>query len=334
MTVHILDTPLQLPVPDLSVVNLRRTEMKRHANTLSDSYLPVIKETLTSLIAELNDVDKEALHTLNGVPGLLDTEGLVPLLEALVQLRAKPEDDQSEAIAQIVTEIDSLLTRVSSGLQERGRNLDSALVNFAAVTFGDLDSLIAPINAEIARIDAEIAGMEKPLTGLLEEEAETNKLIHALESVSVFDKLKPLVETLKKLTAIDPKNPLIGLIEAGIEAMSNILNLASDALMYEHLISLRKRIQERLDTLRERIQTLQSHRNKETEKLAQLTLLQGMDALKSEYVREVGKLREALKRFNGYAFTGDDTEHSAMRFMACAGILGTYMDNLRRDWQS
>ncbi len=50
MNVHVLDTPVQLPKPDMEIVIGSREKLKRQANALGDIYLPVMKETLRSLL--------------------------------------------------------------------------------------------------------------------------------------------------------------------------------------------------------------------------------------------------------------------------------------------
>ena len=333
MAVYSLDTPLVLPVPDLAVVAVRRTELKRHATTLNNIYLPIFQDVLGDLIKELNQVDDEALRTLNGVPSLLDAGGLVHLMKGLEHIRQNADDPQSEAITQVLTEIDLQLNKVSTNLQTHAQDLDNALVNFTTVSFGDVEGLIAPINVEIVRIDAEIALIETSQATGRAEEAEVNKLIAALESVSALDKLKPLVENLNKLADIDPKNPLVGSIKAGIFAVSNILDLTSDALKYEHLVKFRSRMQLELDDIRNRTRAAHTHRDKETAKLEQLKLLQEMNVLKKDYAQELGKLHEALYRFMNYSLQAEDPEQRAAGLIKHAGILTNYIEALRRDWQ-
>lgn len=334
MTVHVLDTPLTLPTPDLTVVISRRTELKRTANTLSNFYLPVVKEALGSLLQELNQVDKEALYTLDGVPALLDTTAFADLFETLGLLRQDTENDQPEAIAQIVDEIDRLMLIPTTGLRDHLQSLDNALINFSAVSFGDVDSLIEPVEKELARIDKRIAAINAPLAKLLEQESANDTLIKAVEAAGFLDKLKPLLELLKNLADIDPKNPLVPSIKAGIDALAIILDLAGDVITYDHLLKLRGQLRDQIGGIRDSTRELQTQRSKEVENLAQLKLLQGMEPLKSGYAQEIGKLREALKRFIAYALNNKDTEQGAAHFIQHAGTLTTYMDELRRDWQS
>ncbi|WP_459748865.1 alpha-xenorhabdolysin family binary toxin subunit B [Pseudomonas sp. 3A(2025)] len=335
MTVHVLDTPLQLPKPDLAVVIARRTELNRSANTLSDFYLPLIRETLLSLIRELGEVDTQALRMISAVPGLVSSESLPDLLEALAVLQQDTESDQGEAIAQIMAEIDAQLQAASTGLAEHASALDNACVNFDDVSFGDLDAFITPINEEIVRLNNRITAIEAPLIKLREEETTLNKLIADLEAVSFFDKLKPLVETLKKLADIDPKDPLVGSIKAGIDAISSMLDLASNALKYEHLVNRRTRLQGQLDSIQDQARPLRSHLDEETARLARFALIQGMGTSKNEYVQELGKLHKALKQFIAYTFKDADShELRVSRFIEYAAVLSTYMDELRRDWQS
>ncbi|MFH7422874.1 toxin, partial [Pseudomonas syringae pv. tagetis] len=80
-----------------------------------------------------------------------------------------------------------------------------------------------------------------------------NAMITDVESLSLFDKLKPLVPSLERLADVDPENPLIGSIKAGIAGVSNIIDLFDAALGYDHLTALRERLHTQLTGLQQKV---------------------------------------------------------------------------------
>ncbi|WP_295476506.1 alpha-xenorhabdolysin family binary toxin subunit B [uncultured Pseudomonas sp.] len=337
MTVHVLDIPFQLPNIDLIAANTHRAQIRHTAESLADIYLPVKREILLSLLQELAGVDHAALDTLSSVPGLLNSEGVEDLLSAIKRLKGEPPDEQTlGAIAAIAAEIQEQMQQQLGDIGRKASALDDALVNLAHVSVGDVDHLIAPIEADIVRIDAQLAADESPLARLIEEEKTVNKLIAEIEAISLWDKFKPLVESLKVLMEFDPKNPLIGSIKAGIEGISNILNLGSSHLKYEHLTRHRDRLQAQLDELAGHTRELRQQRLLESRKLEQLNQLKLIDAPKQGYTLEIGKLLEALRRFISLhpASPLNDVETAASTFLAQGRLLSDYLNDLRRTWRS
>lgn len=337
MTVHRLETPLQLPAVDMTTLNTARAQLRHLAEALTDIYLPVKHEALKGLLTELGNTDKAALDSLALVPGLLDNDGLQDLLSALARLKGDPPDEQTlKAIDEISAEIESQVQAARSGLDSRARDLDDALVNLAHVNVGDVDHLIPPIEAELARLDAVIAAQEGPLAKLLEQEGMLNTLIADIEAISLWDKFKTLADSLKALIDIDPRNPLIGSIKAGIEGLGNMLNLASESLKYEHLVRQRERIQAQLDDLQGNARQLRLQRQAESRKLEQLKQLKLIEAPQQSYAQEIGKLLEALKRFQALhpALALEQIEAQASAFIANGRVLSDYLNELRRAWRS
>lgn len=337
MTVHVMDTPFQLPKPDLDVLVAKRAQLRRQAEALSEIHLPVKREKLISLIKELSHVDKQVLDILTPRPGLLVDHGLQDLLETIDGLKQQPLTEETGShIDVIVKEIREERAKTLGELQDQSSALDNALVNFSAVIISDVDHLVAEIEAELAQVDAQIAAEDQPLGKWLEEEVAVNKLIADVEKLSLFDKFKPLVASLDKLATIDPKDPLVGSIQAGIAGMSNILDLANDALEYKHLLKHRERLQELTDALRGNARDLHDKRKAGARRLEQLTQLKALEEPRSAYRQEVAKLLEAL---TGFLSTNrieafDNVEAHTARFIHHARILSNYLTDLRRDWRS
>lgn len=337
MTVHVMDTPFQLPRPDLDVLVVNRAQLRRQAEALSDIHLPVKREKLLSLIEELSHVDRQVLDVLTPRPGLLAEHGLQELLETIGRLKQLPLTETTGShIDMVVKEIREERARTLAELQEQSGALDNALVNFSAVTLDDVDHLIADSQAALVQIDARIAAEDQPLARWLEEEVELNRLIADVEKSSLFDRFKPLVASLDKLAEIDPKDPLIGSIKAGIASMSTIVGLASDALEYKHLLKHRERLQELLDALRGNARDLHDKRKAQVNRLEQLRQLQALNGPRSAYSREVAKLLAAL---NGFLDANrieavDNVEARTALFIRHARFLGNYLTDLRRGWRS
>lgn len=337
MNVHAMDTPFLLPKPDLDVLVANRALLRRQAEALGDIHLPVKGEKLLSLIKELSDVDKEVLDTLTLGPGLLANHGLHDLLETIAKLKQQPLTEETGShIDVIVKEIREERSRTLVELQVQVGALDDALVNFSAVTINDVDHLVAEIEATLVQVNAQIAAEDQPLAKWLEEETALNRLIADVEKLSLFDKFKPLVTSLDKLAEIDPKDPLVGSIKAGIAGMSNILDLADDALEYKHLLKHRERLQELLDALRGNARDLHDKRKTETHRLEQLTQLRALEEPRSAYIQEVAKLLTAL---NGFLKANrieavDNVEAQTALFIRHARLLSNYLTELRRDWLS
>ena len=73
MNVYVLDVPFSLPRPDLEVVADSRLSIQRQAEALGDLYLPVLTESLGSLLKELSHADRQFLDILTLVPHGMDS---------------------------------------------------------------------------------------------------------------------------------------------------------------------------------------------------------------------------------------------------------------------
>lgn len=337
MTVYTLDTPFQLPRPDIAVLKTSREDLRHQISGLSDIYLPVLRDTLLALQSELSTVDEAALNTLTVIAPVLENDGLPELLESIVALRGKEASDEvADAIAELTADLKTQIGEGLSKVRDNALVFDNSLSNFSAVTFNEVRFLLEPLEKAAAGLSGDLAVQEKRLGELVVQEETLNKLIADVESISFLDKLLPLIKSLEKLTEIDPKNPLIGSIKAGLEGLKNLLNLANDAIKYEHLIKLRTDLQGQLDTVRSRIRALQEQLAAEGKKLKQLQAVEALDVPKGLYLQEIGKVLEALRRFidANDAESGEDIVESASRFINHSQVLGGYLNDLRREWRT
>lgn len=337
MTVHVLDTPFQLPKPDVDVIIASREKLKQTSDALPDVYLPVLKETLRSLVSEVGSVDKQALDTLTLVPHMLNGDEMLPFLEAVKELRSQPDDAKSiAAIANFNEEIGKLLDARLTSLTDQATVLDKALINLDAVQVDTANHLTPALDQEIGAVETRLATEQARLDELVQQVAVVNSLIKDIESLSVFDKLKPLVASLQVLADIDPKNPLIGSIKAGITGVSNILNLADAAVDYEQLIGLREKQQTQLTGLQVTVDETRTALKVEVSKRDQLSTLASIEVCKKDYVRELGKLLEALKHVeaNSRLPATEVIEKRVEHFRLHADALNNYLVDLRSNWRS
>ncbi|SOS36089.1 toxin [Pseudomonas syringae group genomosp. 3] len=184
MNVYVLDTPVQLPKPDMEIVIGSREKLKHQADALGDIYLPVMKETLCSLVNEVGNVDKEALDALTLVPHFFNDDEMLPFVDAIAKLTGEPDEAKSgAAIAEFSQDISILLdTRIAS-LARQAKVLDKALINLNAVQVNAVDHLTPALDQEISTLQARLAIEKTRLEEMLTKEKVVNALITDLESL-------------------------------------------------------------------------------------------------------------------------------------------------------
>lgn len=337
MNVHVLDTPFQLPQPDMEIIIGSREKLKHQADALGDIYLPVMKETLRSLVNEIGNVDKEALDTLTLVPHFFNDHEMLPFVEAIATLRGEPDEAKSKtAILEFNEEISMLLDARTASLASQAKALDKALSNLNAVQVNAVDHLTPALDQEISTLQARLAIEKTRLEEMLAKEKVVNALIADVESLSFFDKLKPLIASLETLADIDPKNPLIGSIKAGIAGVSNMLDLLDGAVDYDHLMTLRDTLQAQLLDLQGRVGEARAALDVEVSKRDQISGLASVQVYKNDYVREIGKLHTALTQVlaNCRLPASEGLEERVSHFRRQADALNTYLVDLRGSWRS
>lgn len=333
---YIMDAPLQLPTPDMTAFNSSRTQLRQQALALSNIYLPRLREKLRSLLLDLKVADAQGLNTLTIIPIAFRTDGLPDLIKAVTDLREQSPQASSAVIDELIGELQEDAQNRISHVADHLGSLDDALDNFRGIALDDADAVIIRLEADVAPARARIEEESKPLTELQMHEAALNKLIAEVESISLLDRLKPLVESLAKLFEIDPKDPLIGSIQAGLEGLKNQLNLGGEAVRYSHLIALRSRLQRDLDTLNSRLRQLRDEISETELKIGQLKAYQGLAQHQTVYLREVGIIVQAIRDFaqqNQLDANGDVVEQVG-RFIENAATMTAYLNGLRREWQS
>jgi len=333
---YIMDAPLQLPTPDMAAFNNSRTQLRQQALALGDIYLSRLREKLRSLLLDLKLADAQGLNTLTVTPIALKTDGLPELIKTIMDLRERAPEGSSAVIAELTRELGEDSRERISHVADHVGSLDDALSNFRAIVLDDADPVIIRLEAEIAPVRARIEEEGRPLVELQTQEAVLNKLIAEVESISLLDRLKPLVESLAKLLEIDPKNPLVGSIQAGLEGLKNQLNLGIESVRYSHLISLRGRLQRDLDTLTLRLRELENEISESELKIGQLKAYQELAGHHLVYLREASVIVQAIRGFaqqNQLDANGDVVEQVG-RFIENAAAMTAYLNGLLREWQS
>lgn len=331
-----LDAPSNLSAPDMGAFNNSRTQLRQQALSLGDIYLPRLQEKLRALLVELDLVDTHGLKTLTSMPSALQTDGLPDLIQTIKGLREASSEESAEAINELTRELKEEARKRISDVARQVGELDDAVSNFKGITLNDADPMILKLEEEIIPEKNRLEEEGKPLSDLQAQLAALNKLITEVESISLLDRLKPLVESLSALLEVDPKDPLAGSVKAGLEGIKNQLNLGAEFIKYSHLVSLRQTLQERLATLNERLRELQDQVAEQQGKIAQLKVFQGLGAHQQVYLREAGTLARVIADFaeqNSIDETVDVVEQ-VNRFVENAAAMTTYLHGLRREWQS
>lgn len=335
---YIMDAPFQLPTPDMAAFNDSRTQLRQQALALGSIYLSRLREKLRSLLLGLKLADAEGLNTLTLTPIVLKTDGLPELIKTIMDLREQAPVGSSAVIVELTRELEEDSRNRISHVADHVTSLDDALSNLRAITLNDADAVIIRLEGEVAPVRARIEEEGRPLAELQMHEAALNKLIAEVESISLLDRLKPLVESLAKLLEIDPKNPLVGSIQAGLEGLKNQLNLGSEAVRYSHLISLRGKLQRDLDTLKRRLRELEDEISESELRIGQLKAYQGLADHRQVYLREASIIVHAIRDFaqqNQFDADADaDVVEQVGRFIENAANMAAYLNGLRREWQS
>lgn len=336
MTTDVLIAPEQLATLDIPELNAARLLLKQQLLSLSAIYLPALQEKLSALLSELADSDKRTLNALTAIPAVLKSDGLPDLVASLVTLREEAMPSAAAAVQAITLELNAELQSKLARVEEEAGRLSDALHNLEAITLSDADSAIARLQEDIAPLKARLDEQEKPLAELQEQEKSLNKLIDEVEAISILDKLKPLVEGLQALAEVDPKNPLVGSIKAGLEGIKNQLNIGSEAIRYQDLITLRSRLQSRQDTLGATLRDLRDRLAEDESRLKQLNQFQGLGQPRSVYLVEVGKLAQELKLFaeQNQIDGAADIVKQVPGFITSAETLTGFLNDLRRTWQN
>jgi len=337
MTVHLLDTPYQLPHPDLNIIRTSRAEIDHHVIALGTIYLPVLKDELLGLRKEISLTDEYTLNVLTGVPIALENEDMDVLFNALDKLNKQAlTEEVKAAIEEYSKEVSGLMDQGVSTVKQYASDLDDRVTNLNAARLSDNKYRLLELEQSVDAGQA-LLTVEREAIAALEADAELLKpAINEIDKLSFFDKLKPLVESLEELIKIDPKDPLLGSIQAGIKGVNNILGLASDGVNYTHLIEARSRVQERLKERREKVVDLEDRIETSSTRVQQLTTAEGLYEHKARYVQEITKIGQALSTFvnSNLPNSAEVIAQRAERFAIQAKALGAYLNTLRKAWQS
>jgi len=333
---HIMDASFVLPTPDMVAFNNSRTLLRQQALSLGDIYLTRLQEKIQSLLGELDRVDTQGLATLTLTPVGLETESLSGLIKNINVLREAPSQASANAIKELVAELVNNTQQQVSHVADHLGALDDAMTNFRGITLDDAGPVIDKLEAEMAPVKARLEEESKPFADLQQQQAALNKLIAEVESISLLERLKPLIESLDNLLEIDPKDPLPGSVKAGLEGIKNQLNLGIEFIKYDNLISLRQTLQEREDTIQGRLRELQDQIAEQEDKVEQLKMFQGLGPHRLVYLREVGTIVSAIKDFprQNQLDPDGDVVVQVSRFIENAQAMTAYLHGLRREWQS
>jgi len=331
-----MDASFVLPTPDMVAFNNSRTLLRQQALSLGDIYLTRLQEKIQSLLGELDRLDTQGLATLTLTPVGLETESLSGLIKNINVLREAPSQASDDAIKELVAELVNNTQQQVSHVADHLGALDDAMTNFRGITLDDAGPVIDKLEAEMAPVKARLEEESKPFADLQQQQAALNKLIAEVESISLLERLKPLIESLDNLLEIDPKDPLPGSVKAGLEGIKNQLNLGIEFIKYDNLISLRQTLQEREDTIQGRLRELQDQIAEQEEKVEQLKMFQGLGPHRLVYLREVGTIVSAIKDFprQNQLDPDGDVVGQVSRFIENAQAMTAYLHGLRREWQS
>lgn len=337
MTVHTLGTSFQYPIPDMRKIKESREALNYKIRTLSNIFLPVLREQLKSLQEEINSTDEQALSTLTLIPTALPITEIKYFHNTIENLETgTPTQEQQEAIDNLYKEIKKLIEHGTSGTLELLTALNNNLTNLKAVTLSDNQNRIKELEASINNDTPYIPEEERAIARLVKDESEVNEAIKLIKATDIFSLIKEFFLTAEKLADLNLSAPQLQLVKAGISAAGKILNLISDRIKYDDLIQARSEIQKRLDDRRRNLASIKQDIKALQDQKNQLEEFQSVQTPRESYTQELSVLADAINKFLELTehHESDDLESVVKRFIEQSDIFMKHMKSLRGEWRS
>ncbi|MGV8918197.1 MAG: alpha-xenorhabdolysin family binary toxin subunit B [Pseudomonas sp.] len=337
MTVIPLDTPFQLPRADMDIISNRRGIIGYQMQALSTVFLSSLAETIDNLRQELANTDQKALLVLSMVPAALKSNSFDTLINALATLSKDPSaDGAAEAIEQLTGEVRGQINAALAEVRLHWVNFDHALTNLGAIRFTFNPTELAEREDEINGFGVAIEQGRTKLDAIQNDIQALKTLIDLIEGQNMFDRLKPLVASLEVIANINPEKPLVGAIKAALKGVENILNLASEAVKYEHLIGKRDLLHKDEQEVLKLIQQSQERSEITAKQLKELKGFISLAQPVAAYSQEISKIGKSVELFVQLNY---DDESEAIttrceRFKNNSSVLINHLNDQRRDWIS
>ena len=337
MTVHTIDTSFQYPAPDMNNIYKSREELNYKIRTLGNLYLPVLAEELKGLEKEINTTNSHALKAITLIPSALQTSEIQQYYTIIENLKNEnPTSEQKEAIDSFYGEIKSLIGSSTAETLELLTELNNSLTNLQAVTLSDNQYRIKELETSIIKISPQLSEEESAIERLVIDETALNEAIKIIEATDTFSLIKDVVLSVEKLAALNLSAPQLELVKAGIGAAGKILNLVSNAIKYDNLVTARRQTQTKLDNRRISLAGIKKELKILEDRKLQLLELQAIKPPRETYTHEISTLTESVKKFlqiNSYE-ASDDLHAVVKRFIEQSKVFVTHLNGLRKEWRS
>ena len=337
MTVHTIDTSFQYPAPDMNKIYKSREELNYKIRTLGNLYLPVLAEELKGLEKEINITDAQALKAITLIPSALQTSEIQQYYTIIENLKNEnPTSEQKEAIDSFYGEIKSLIGNSTTETLKLFTELNNSLTNLQAVTLSDNQYRINELDTSILKISPQLSEEESAIERLVTDEAALNEAIKIIEAIDTFSLIKDAFLSLEKLAALNLSAPQLELVKAGIGAAGKILDLVSNAIKYDNLVTARRQTQTKLDNRRLNLAGIKKELKTLEDRKFQLLELQAIKNPRETYTHEISTLTESVEKFlqiNSYE-ASDDLHAVVKRFIEQTNVFVAHLNSLRKEWRS
>jgi len=335
MTVHTIDTSFQYPAPDMNKIYKSREELNYKIRTLGNLYLPVLAEELKGLEKEINITDAQALKAITLIPSALQTSEIQQYYTIIENLKNEnPTSEQKEAIDSFYGEIKSLIGNSTTETLKLFTELNNSLTNLQAVTLSDNQYRINELDTSILKISPQLSEEESAIERLVTDETALNEAIKIIEATDTFSLIKDVF--LEKLAALNLSAPQLELVKAGIGAAGKILDLVSNAIKYDNLVTARRQTQTKLDNRRLNLAGIKKELKTLEDRKFQLLELQAIKNPRETYTHEISTLTESVEKFlqiNSYE-ASDDLHAVVKRFIEQTNVFVAHLNSLRKEWRS
>jgi hypothetical protein len=329
-------TTLSYTAPDMSLIRDCRETIRYQAIIGSaDLYIEALRNELIKLSSEITATDLVASKTLTSAIISLETTALNETLQALDTLSAgemnPPTKNAIESYTKIARQLISLCT---DKLDEAQTELSQAIYSVRYSPISNNRFRIAELMEAREVLSAQLEKEKPPVDALLEDERVLNEAIRLFESLSIIDRVKPLLEQLTGMIGTQPETPQTAALKAGLAVANKFLDEANELIKYQGLINARTTLRVRLKDRQGRLDSLVTQMSDNDKKVKQLTDTKKVIEPRNTYADETSNIVEAVSLFLE-AITEDtqgDIVKKGRKLIAQAKPFKRYLENLKGQW--
>lgn len=323
-------------LPDFALIRDSRESIRYQAIVGSANlYIKALSDELVGLNATVSSTDQLFANAITSAITALETQDLHENLEALAQLSGREANPGvKNAIKVYSTTANQLMELCTGQMATLHTQLRNGVFNVQSITISNNRFRLSELADKQVGLEKELNAEQVPLDTLRGDEDILNEAIKVFEKLSFIDRLKPLLEQLTALIGNKPETPETAAMKAGLIVANKFLDEANELTKYRDLLKARQIIQARIDQRQVRVTSLKAQLQDARDKTRQLNDTQKVVPHQQAYVREAGKLVDALEAFLRAVLPSrnEDMLSIGNRLIEQSQALRAYMNVLQGRW--